>query len=172
MALGDRGATVVNFVGLPSDSLMVLVSRITSAATLYVILALSLSFLFGLTFVGLRRRWWAAYAVWLFFLGGMGFIPGIQVGNVEPAATQMTSIFWVLSWALWLFVLFRPGILVFVAMGTTSSLLTLALPTLDASAWYSWSMVAGFTILIGIAGYAFYRSARWKGGLAEALVGD
>jgi len=172
MALAGRGATVVNFAGLPSASLMHLLSLITSAATLYVILALGLSFLFGLTYVGLRRRWWAAYAVWLFFLGGMGLIPGIQVGNMEPAATHLTSLFWVVSWALWLFVLFRPGILVFVAMGTTSSLLNLALPTLDTSAWYSWSMVAGFTILIGVAGYAFYRSARWKGGLAEALVGD
>jgi serine/threonine-protein kinase len=172
MALAERGVAIVNYAGLPPESLMHLASSIISSATLYVILALGLSFLFGLTYVGLRRRWWAAYAVWLFFLGGMGFIPGVQVGNVEPAATQMTSIFWVISWALWLFVLFRPGVLVFVAMGTTASLLTIALPTLDPSAWYSWSIAAGFTILIAVAGYSFFRSVRWKGGIAEALVGD
>ena len=172
MALGERGVTVVNYIGLPQPSLARLLGAITSSALMLVILALSLSFLYGLTFVALRRRWWAAYAVWVVFLGGMGFMPGIIVGTVRPAVTQMSSIFWLVSWALWLYVLFRLGLLVFVAMGTTSALLAITLPTLDFSVWYSWSMVAGFTILLGIAGYAFYRSVRWKGGLAEALAGD
>jgi hypothetical protein len=162
----------MNYVGLPQPSVARLLGAVTSSAIMLVILALSLSFLYGLTFVALRRRWWAAYAVWVFLLGGMGFLPGLTVGTSRPSVTQMSSIFWLVAWALWLYVLFRLGILVFVAMGTTSSLLAITLPTLDFSAWYSWSMAVGFMILIGIAGYAFYRSVRWKGGLAEALVGD
>ncbi len=172
MALSEHGATVMNYVGLPQPSVARLLGTITSSAIMLVILALSLSFLYGLTFVALRRRWWAAYAVWVFLLGGMGFLPGLTVGTSRPSVTQMSSIFWLVGWALWLYVLFRLGLLVFVAMGTTSSLLAMTLPTLDFSAWYSWSMATGFMILIGIAGYAFYRSVRWKGGLAEALVGD
>ena len=172
MVAGEHGATVGNYVGLPQASLARLLGAITSSATVYVIVALALSFLYGLTFVALGRRPWAAYAVWLFFLGGMGFLPGLTVGTVRPSVTMLSSVFWLIAWALWLFVLFRLGILVFVAMATTSSLLAITLPTLDFSAWYGSSMVAGFTIFFGLAAYAFYRCVAWKGGIADALVGD
>ncbi|MFQ5528062.1 MAG: hypothetical protein ACE5GX_17620, partial [Thermoanaerobaculia bacterium] len=89
-------------------------------------------------------------------------------GNSYPA----TSIFWVLCWALWLFVLFRLGILVFVAMATTSWILEETLPSLDFSAWYSWSMTAGLLLFCALAAYSFYRCVEWKGGLAAVLAGD
>ena len=136
------------------------------------VLALGMSFLYGLSFVALRRRPWVAFAMWLFLFGGIGFVPGIQINGVNISATTMTSVFWLLTSALWLFVLFRLGILAFVALGITADLLASTLPTLDFSAWYASSVIGGLTIFFGVAAYAFYRSVAWKGGLAEALVGE
>ncbi len=70
-----------------------------------------------------------------------------------------------------MFVLFRLGILAFIVMSTTGSLLA-AVPTLDFSAWYASSMIAAFAILFGLAAYSFYLCVEWKGGIADALVGD
>ncbi|MDH3254193.1 MAG: protein kinase [Acidobacteriota bacterium] len=172
LAVGDRHETVGNYVGLPITSLAEVFGSVTAYAAMYVILGLGMSFLYGLSFIALGRRPWVAYAVWLFFLGSMGFLPGITVNGAHPAATLLTSIAWVLVWALWLFVLFRLGILVFVVMATTSRILMETLPSLDFSAWYAWSMTAGLLLFFALAAYAFYRCVEWKGGLAEVLVGD
>ncbi len=40
------------------------------------------------------------------------------------------------------------------------------------AAWYGSTIVAGLLMFIGLAAYAFYRCAAWKGGLADALVGE
>ncbi len=172
MALGERSDTVVNYTGLPGTSLQQTLAAIAAGAITFVLIALALSFLYGLTFVALGRRPWAAYALWLFFFGGIAFVPGITVNNLSLSATTLTSVFWFVSWALSLFVLFRLGILVFVAMGTTSLILEITLPTLDFSAWYSGSIVAGLLLFFGLTIYAFYRCVAWKGGLADALVSD
>ncbi len=172
IALSEPGATVGNYVGLPPSSVTDLVGTLVTSATLAVMLGLGVSFLYGLTFVGLRRRAWAAYAVWLTLFGGLGFLPGVTVNGLRPAATTLSSVFWVIAWALWLFVLFRMGLLMFVVMASTSSLLAAALPTLSLSAWYGSSVAAGLLIFVGLSGYAFYRCTAWKGGLAEALVGE
>ncbi|MDH3744473.1 MAG: serine/threonine protein kinase [Acidobacteriota bacterium] len=172
LALGERQETIANYIGLPPTSLAELFGSTLANAAVYVILGLGMSFLYGLSFIALGRRPWAAYLVWLFFLGSMGFLPGITVNGAHPAATLLTSIFWVLGWALWLFVLFRLGILVFVAMATTSRILQETLPSFDFSAWYAWSMTAGLLLFFALAAFAFYRSVEWKGGLAEVLAGD
>jgi len=172
LALSERGAVAGNYVGLPFTSLPHLARAIASVSTQAVLLALGLSFLYGLTFVALRRRAWAAYAVWLLIFGGLGFLPNVTVNDLAPAATMYTSIFWALGWALSLFVLFRRGLLMFVVMSATSALLAGALPTLDVSSWYGSTVVAMLLLFCCLAAYAFYRCATWKGGLAEALVGD
>ncbi len=171
-ALAERPDTIENNIALPHSSILALLRSLTSDATGAVLLGLGMSFLYGLSFLMFGRRPWVAYAAWLFFLGGMGFLPGLTINGGRPAITLLSSVFWVLVWALWLYVLFRLGLLVFLAMSTTSALLTSTLPTLDFTAWYASSMVAGLTILFGVAGYAFYRCVEWKGGLAEALGGD
>ena len=172
LAVGDRSLTAGAYAGLPQTSLLNLLGRMTNNAAQIVILALALSFLYSLTFLALGRRPWAAFAIWLFFLGAIGFIPGLIVNNAQPAASLLTSIFWTLGWALWLFILFRRGILAFLVMGTTAWLLSASLPTLDFAAWYGSTVVAGLLMFIGLAAYAFYRCAAWKGGLADALVGE
>lgn len=73
---------------------------------------------------------------------------------------------------MWLFVLFHLGMLAFLAMTVTTTLLVVALPTLDFSAWYGSSIIAGLIFFFSLAIYAFYRSVAWKGGLADALGGD
>ncbi len=171
-ALAERPETIENNIVLPHSSVLALFRSLTSDATGAVLLGLGMSFLYGLSFLMLGRRPWVAYAAWLFFLGGMGFLPGLTINGGRPSITLLSSIFWVLVWALWLYVLFRLGLLVFLVMGTTASLLASTLPTLDFTAWYAPSMVAGLTMLIGLTAYAFYRCVEWKGGLAEALGGD
>ena len=172
LALGERHESIANYVGLPPGSLAGLFGSTLANAAVYVILGLGLLFLYGLSFIGLGRRPWLAYLVWLFFFGTIGFLPGITVNGAEVAVTPLTSVFWVLGWALTLFVLFRLGILAYVVMATTSRLLWETLPSLDFSAWYSWSMTAGLLIFFALAAYAFYRCVEWKGGLAEVLAGD
>ena len=172
LAVSDRSVTAGAYAGLPQASLLDLWGRMTNSAAQIVILALALSFLYSLTFLALGRRPWAAFALWLFFLGAIGFIPGLTINNARPAASLLTSIFWTLGWALWLFILFRRGILAFLVMGTTAWLLAASLPTLDFNAWYGSTIVAGLVMFIGLAAYAFYRCAAWKGGLADALVGE
>ena len=108
----------------------------------------------------------------MIFLASPGFVGGLTINGARPSATWLTAIFWSLGWALWLFVLFRLGILVFLAMTATTTLLAIAVPTLDFSAWYGSSVVAGLILFFGLAVYAFYRCVAWKGGLAEALGGD
>ena len=172
LALDERIATAGMYIGLPHPTLIDLISSFTSNAIAYVILALGMSFLYGLSFVALGRRRWIAYAAWLLFLGGMGFLPGLAINNTRPGATLLTSIFSALGWALWLFILQRLGILAFLVMATTASLLAEALPTLDFSVWYASSTSAGLMLFFALAAYAFYRCVAWRGGLADALVGD
>lgn len=172
IAIGERTATSGDYVGLPILSVTGVFAEVASNAIAYVILGLGLSFLYGLSFLALGRRPWAAYATWLILLGGIGFLPGVTVNDTRMAATVLASVVWVLGWALWLFVLFRLGILAFVVMTTAAQLLTETLPTMDLSAWYASSMVTGLTIFIALAAYAFFRCVQWKGGLAEALGGD
>jgi len=172
LAVGTRAETAGGYVGLPVASAAELFSTVTGASAFYVLLGLGLSFLYGLTFLATGRRPWVAYAGWLVFLSVPAFIGGIQINGARPSATTLTAIFWTLAWALWLFVIFRMGMLVFLAMTTTSILLATALPTLDFSAWYATSMIAGLLLFFALAAYAFYRTVAWKGGLAEALGGD
>jgi hypothetical protein len=141
-------------------------------STVYVLVGLGLSFLYGLTFLTTGRRAWLTYAVWLAFFSAPGFVGGLAINGVRPSATWLTAIFWSLGWAVWLFVLFRLGILVFLVMIATSQLLTLALPTLNLTAWYAPSIIAGLALFTGIAVHAFYRCVAWKGGLAAAMSGD
>ena len=68
--------------------------------------------------------------------------------------------------------LFRLGLLAFVVMASTSLLLETTLPTLDVSAWYGFSIGTGLAIFFALSSYAFYRCVAWRGGIAEALVGD
>jgi serine/threonine-protein kinase len=172
LSLNDRADTAGNYVGLPIASVSELAGAVIGTATVYLVVALGMSFLYGLTFVLLRRRAWLAYAAWLILFASPGFVGGISINGQRPSATWFTAVFWALGWALWLFVLFRPGLLVFWVMATTAFLLTVALPTMDFSAWYASSMVAGLAFFSALAIYAFYRSVAWKGGLAEALGGD
>ncbi len=172
MVLGERGDAVVNYTGIPPATLQQALAQVAANAITSTILALGLLFLYGLSFVALRRKAWLTYAAWLIFFGSIGLVPGITVNGMSPSATTMTSVFWIVSWSLWLFVLFRLGILVYVVMGVTSVLLQITLPTLDMSSWYSSNIVAGLAIFFGLSAYAFYRSVPWKGGLAEALAGD
>ena len=172
LALGDRVQTAGNYNGLPVASLPELLANVFGNATVFVLVALGMSFLYGLSFLATGRRPWLAYAAWLVFFAGPGFVGGLTINGVRPSATWFTAIFWTLGWALWLFVLFRMGILVFLAMTTTVLLLSLALPTLDFSSWYASSMIGGLLFFFALAGYAFYRAVQWKGGLADALGGD
>lgn len=170
--VSGRPAIVANYLGLPAQSVIELLAGTIGFATQSVIVGLALSFLYGLTFVALRRRSWLAGLAWLLFLGGIGFLPGLTVNNTAPAATTATSVFWLIGWALTLWVLLRWGILAFLVMSTTAAVLADALPTLDLSAWYASDIVAGLALVAGLAGYAFYRCVEWRGGLAEAMAGD
>jgi len=172
LALSERVQTAGSYIGLPIASPTELFAGVVSAATNSLLLALGLSFLYGLTFLATGRRAWVSYAGWLILFAAPGFISGLTINGARPSATWFTAIFWALAWAVWLLVLFRPGILVLLVMATTSSLLTLSLPTLDFGSWYSPSLVAGLAIFLAVSVYAFYRCVAWKGGLAEALGGD
>jgi len=172
MALGERVETAGNYVGLPIATVTELLGSVAGNATVYVLVGLGLSFLYGLTFLAAGRRAWLTYAVWLAFFSAPGFVGGLAINGVRPSATWPTAIFWSLGWAVWLFVLFRMGILVFLVMIATSQLLTLALPTLDMAAWYAPSIIAGLALFTGVAVHAFYRCVAWKGGLAAAMSGD
>ena len=173
LALSARAETAGNYLGLPIGSVTELFATVVGSATISLLLALGLSFLYGLSFVATGRRAWLAYAGWLVLFAAPGFIGGgLTINGIRPSATSLTAIVWALSWAVWLFVLFRPGILVFLAMSTTATLLTLSLPTLDFSSWYSQSMVAGLGGFFIVTVYAFYRCVPWKRGLAEALAGE
>ncbi|MGD8331513.1 MAG: serine/threonine-protein kinase [Acidobacteriota bacterium] len=172
LAVQERSVTAGTYVGLPLRSLTKVLQTFIGGAIGAVIVALGVSFLYGLTFVALRRRRGLTYAVWLFFLGGIGFIPGLTLNASRPSASLLTEILWVVGIALWLFVLFRLGLLVFIAMTTSAALMISTLPTLDFSAWYSSSIVAGLAIVFALAAYAFYRCVAWRGGLAEALISD
>jgi len=171
MVLAEPGETAVNYVGLPFPSLGRMLGGLVGSTAQSIVVGLALLFLFGLTFVALRRRWWAAYALWVGFAAAMAFLPGLTVNNVMPAATRSTSIFWILGSALVLFVLFRLGILAYVAAAATSWLLASSLPTLDFTAWYAQTSIAALVILAGLAAYAFHRCVVWRGRLAEALAG-
>ena len=172
MALGERADAAVNYPGLPFSTITEMLGAVTTGAIQYVLFALGMLFLYGLTFVGSGRRPWAAYAVWLLFFGGIGFVPGVTVNGLRLSTTPMVSIFWFVCSALWLFVLFRVGILAYVVMGITTVLLAGALPTLDFSAWYASTIIAGLLLFFALSSYAFFRCVAWKGGLAEALAGE
>ena len=172
MAMGDRVETAGNYVGLPIASITELFGSVMGSATVFVLVALGMSFIYGLSFVATGRRAWLTYAAWLVFFALPGFVGGLTINGVRPSATWLTAIFWSLGWAVWLFALFRLGLLVFLSMTTTALLLTLALPTLDVTAWYGSSIVAGLTLFAAIAAHAFYRCVAWKGDLADALSGD
>ena len=172
LAVGDRVTTAGNYIGLPLGSVTQLVGALIGLATIYLLLGLGISFLYGLSFLATGRRVWVAYAAWLVFLASPGFVGGLTINGARPSATWLTAILWTVGWALWLFVLFRLGILVFLAMTITGTLLNIALPTLDFSAWYAATMIAGLTLFFCLAAYAFYRCVAWKGGLADALGGD
>jgi serine/threonine-protein kinase len=172
LALGGRAETAGNYIGLPISAASTLVSSVLSTAIVQLLLALGLSFLYGLSYLAVGRRPWAAFSVWLVFLASPGWVGGLIINNVRPSATYLTAIFWTLGWALFLFVLFRLGILVFLTMSTTAFLLAVALPTLDFGAWYGSSLIAGLMLFFGVTIYAFYRSVAWKGGFVEGMVND
>jgi len=172
LALGERTETAGGYIGLPLASSTELFSVVIGTAAFSLLLALGLSFLYGLSYVATGHRARVAYAGWLMFFALPGFVGGLTINGARPSATWLTAVLWSLGWALWLFVLFRMGILVFLAMSTTSLILASALPTMDFSAWYASSMIAGLIFFFAIVTYAFYRSVAWKGGLAEALGGD
>jgi hypothetical protein len=172
LGLGDRMSTAGTFIGLPFTSLPAALGSMIGGATVLVMAALGLTFLYGLSFLVMGRRRWVVYCVWLVLFGGVGFIPGIAINNSNPSATTLTSWLWVAGMALWLFVLFRLGILAYITASATSALLTNAVTTLDFSAWYAASAITGLVILFGVAAYAFTRCVAWRGGLAEALAGD
>jgi hypothetical protein len=172
MALGSRLDTAENYIGLPMLSVPLLFEVVIGTATVYALLALGLSFLYGLSYVAVGRRPWVAYLIWVALFSAPGFVSGLSINGIRPSATSLTMIFWSLGWALWLFVLFRLGILSFLVMSTTALLLSLALPTLEFSSWYGQSIVAGLVAFAALAVFAFYRCVPWKGRLAEALGGD
>jgi serine/threonine-protein kinase len=172
MVFSPRIATAENNLTLPLTAPSAVVESIIGNATGYLIVGLALAFLYSLSFIAFRRRFWVAYGAWLFVLGGIGFIPGLTINAGRPAATLLSSVFWALAWALWLYVLFRLGLLVFLAMSTTAGMLAVTLPTLDFSSWYASSMLTGMAVLTALVVYCFWRSVPWKGGLADALVGD
>jgi hypothetical protein len=169
---GHSGQVVDSFQPLPVLSVATLFDNTVGAGITMVISSLALLFLYGLTFVALRRRHWLAAGLWLLILGGMGFVPGVSVNEMQPSETLWTSIGWALGWALALFVLLRLGILVYVVMGVTADLLARTLPTLDFTAWYSPSMTMGLTLFLAIAAYGLFCSVSWHGGIADALVDD
>lgn len=157
---------------LPPFTLRAQLSSMISDATAVVILALAFSFLYGLSYVAVGKRRWLAYGGWFVFFAAIGFIPNLNVNGVVPSATIWTSLAWALGWAIWMFVLFRLGILAFLFMGVTGALLGISVPNLEFSAWYGSTIITALVIFVGLASYGFYRCVVWKGGLAEALVGD
>jgi len=170
--MGDRFESSGNYTGLPIASTVELFSEVVGLTTMYVVLALGILFLYGLTYVAVGRRAWLAYALWVLLFSAPGWIPGLAINGMRPSATLLTMTFWSLGWALWLGVLFRRGILAFLVMSTTWLLLSMAVPTLDLSAWYSQSIIAALGAFAALATYGLYRCARWNTGLAEALGGD
>ncbi|HUU33951.1 MAG TPA: serine/threonine-protein kinase [Vicinamibacterales bacterium] len=171
LALSERVETAGNYAGLPVATVTELFGSVAGNATVYVLLGLGLSFLYGLTFLALGRRAWLTYAAWVVIFAAPGFVSGLTINGIRPSATWLTAICWALGWAVWLFVLFRLGMLVFLVMVTTSLLLSAALPTLNLTAWYAPSIIGGLAIFAAVAAYAFYRAVAWKGGLAEAMGG-
>ena len=172
LVLGDRVETSGNYVGLPLASTTELFSQVIGSGTIYVQLALGLLFLYGLTYVAVGRRAWLAYALWVVLFAAPGFVGGLSINGLRPSATWLTAIFWSLGWALWLWVLFHRGILAFLVMSTAWLLLSLGVPTMDLTAWYSQTVIAGLGTFAALATYGFYRAARWNTGLADALGGD
>ncbi|MEZ5421359.1 MAG: hypothetical protein R2708_29025, partial [Vicinamibacterales bacterium] len=138
-------------------------------ATVFMLVGLGLSFLYGLTFLACGRRGWLAYTLWLSFLAAPGFVGGLAINGVRPSATWLTASLWSVGWAVWLFVLFTRGLLAFLVMVATSLLLSQALPTLDVSAWYGSGIVAGLTLFAAVAVHATYRCVAWTGRLAATM---
>lgn len=171
-AMGPRIGGIENNALLPPASFPDLIGAILSALAASVMAGLALSFLYSLSFLALGRRRWLSFAVWLFALGSIGFIPGLTINGTRPAITLASSLFWTVGWALWLYVLFRLGLLAFVVMSSTFSLLSAWLPTLDFTAWYGGNTAAGLALFAALVLFATYHCVEWKGGLAEALSGD
>ena len=149
-----------------------LVSFTLGSATNYIFLGLGLSFLYGLSYLAVRKRAWLALLGWIAFFSAPGFVPGLTINGIRPSASPLSAILWTLSWAVLLVVLVRFGIVVFVAMATTSYVLSVAVPTLDFGAWYGSSITAGLALVFVVAAYAFWRAVPWQGGLADAMGGD
>ena len=94
MALAEPGTTAANYTGFPLRSIAAVVVLVVNSGWVYITLGLALSFLYGLTFVLFRRRHVPAFAFWLVFLGGVGFLPGVTVNDAVPSLTTATSVAW------------------------------------------------------------------------------
>jgi serine/threonine-protein kinase len=172
LGLGERSLTAGVYQGLPFASFADALGTLVGATAALAVAALAVAFLYGLCFLVLGRRRWLVFAVWLVLVGGLGFVPGITINSSTPSVNVWTSLLWVAGTALWLFVLFRLGILAYITTTAVSTLLASTVPTLDFSAWYSATTVTGLVIFFGLAGYAFFRTVAWRGGLGEALMAD